>query len=129
MTSWREWAWNELDVVREAGRWRSPVTVDARGPEGTLVDGTKVVSFASNDYLGLSAHPALARAAHEAIDWWGTSSTAARLIVGSRPVHDELEAALWVTKADIADFPNRGMTMPRLDSIARRLIEDWLVGV
>lgn len=42
---------------------------------------------------------------------------------------DELEAALWVTKADIADFPNRGMGLPRADSIARRLIEDWLITV
>jgi NAD+ diphosphatase len=42
---------------------------------------------------------------------------------------DELEAALWVTKADIADFPNRGMGLPRMDSIARRLVEDWLAGV
>ena len=107
MTTWRDWAWGELNVVREAGRWRSPVTVDARGPEGTLIDGTKVVSFASNDYLGLSAHPALARAAHDAIDWWGTSSTAARLIVGSRPVHDELEAALasWKGEERAVLFP------------------------
>jgi 8-amino-7-oxononanoate synthase len=53
-----------------------------------------VVSFASNDYLGLSAHPAVAAAAHEAIDRWGTGATASRLVVGTRPIHDDLEAAL-----------------------------------
>jgi 8-amino-7-oxononanoate synthase len=53
-----------------------------------------VVSFASNDYLGLSAHPAVIAAAHDALDRWGTSATASRLVVGNRPVHDELEAAL-----------------------------------
>ncbi|MGE0309406.1 MAG: aminotransferase class I/II-fold pyridoxal phosphate-dependent enzyme, partial [Acidimicrobiia bacterium] len=50
--------------------------------------------FASNDYLGLSVHPALAAAAKEAIDRWGTGSTASRLIVGTRPGHAAIEADL-----------------------------------
>jgi len=53
-----------------------------------------VVSFASNDYLGLATHPAVVAAAHAALDRWGAGSTSARLIVGSRPVHAELESAL-----------------------------------
>ncbi len=53
-----------------------------------------MVSFASNDYLGLTQHPAVVAAAHDALDRWGTGSGSARLIVGSRPVHSELEAAL-----------------------------------
>ncbi|MDQ2649383.1 MAG: aminotransferase class I/II-fold pyridoxal phosphate-dependent enzyme, partial [Actinomycetota bacterium] len=44
--------------------------------------------------LGLAAHPAVAAAAHAAIDRWGTGSGSSRLVVGSRPVHDELEAEL-----------------------------------
>jgi 8-amino-7-oxononanoate synthase len=52
------------------------------------------VSFASNDYLGLTQHPRVVAAAHAAIDRWGTGSGAARLIVGSRPVHTDLEHAL-----------------------------------
>src|SRR4029077_15816083 len=47
-----------------------------------------------NDYLGLTQHPAVLAAAHAAIDRWGTGSGAARLIVGSRPVHSELEREL-----------------------------------
>ncbi|HUI04784.1 MAG TPA: 8-amino-7-oxononanoate synthase [Acidimicrobiales bacterium] len=81
--------------LKDDNRWRSPVTFDARGPEGVLgEDGTKVVAFASNDYLGLSLHPAVVAAAHEALDTWGTGAGASRLVTGSRPVHDELEAAL-----------------------------------
>ena len=53
-----------------------------------------VVSFASNDYLGLATHPAVVAAAHEALDRWGAGSGASRLVTGSRPVHHELEAAL-----------------------------------
>ena len=56
-----------------------------------------VVSFASNDYLGLTQHPAVRAAARGAIDVYGTGSGSARLIVGSRPVHSRLEdrVAAW----------------------------------
>ena len=95
MTDWRDWADRESARVREAGQWRAPRDLDAAGPEGKLApDGRPVVSFASNDYLGLTQHPAVVRAAHDAIDRWGTGSGAARLIVGSRPVHSELEREL-----------------------------------
>src|SRR5207237_8409252 len=57
-------------------------------------EGRPVVSFASNDYLGLTQHPAVVAAAHAALDRWGAGSGAARLIVGSRPVHSELEDEL-----------------------------------
>jgi 8-amino-7-oxononanoate synthase len=90
------------------GRWRGPVTFDGRGPEGLLAeDGHKVVTFASDDYLGLSRHPAVVAAAHEAIDRWGTGSGGSRLVAGSRPVHDELEGTLatWTGTERAAVFP------------------------
>jgi len=93
MTRWRAWAEGELDGIRAAGRWRRPRTFDAWGPVGRI-DGRPVVSFASNDYLGLTTHPAVIAAAHEALDRWGSGSGAARLIVGSRPGHEALEQAL-----------------------------------
>src|SRR5206468_2136251 len=98
MTSWRDWAAGELDEIRAAGRWRQPRTFDAWGPVGTI-DGRFMVSFASNDYLGLTTHPAVVGAAHDALDRWGSGSGAARLIVGSRPGHEALERALADWKA------------------------------
>src|SRR5205823_3677428 len=68
---------------------------------GSLTDdggNRAVVSFASNDYLGLTQHPAVVGAAHAALDRWGAGSGAARLIVGSRPVHTELEHELAAWK-------------------------------
>ncbi|MCC6227182.1 MAG: aminotransferase class I/II-fold pyridoxal phosphate-dependent enzyme [Microthrixaceae bacterium] len=56
--------------------------------------GEGVVSFAGNDYLGLSQHPEVTAAAHAALDDLGAGAGAARLIVGSRPVHDRLEVAI-----------------------------------
>ncbi|MEX1008614.1 MAG: 8-amino-7-oxononanoate synthase [Acidimicrobiia bacterium] len=93
MKSWDDWADHEAKLVKDAEQWRAPLDLDAHGPEGMLGD-RRVVSFASNDYLGLTHHPAIVAAAHTALDRWGTGSGSARLIVGSRPVHSELEAAL-----------------------------------
>jgi 8-amino-7-oxononanoate synthase len=82
-----------LDAVVEDGRWRAPLEFDALGPAGRL-GGAPVVSFASNDYLGLSAHPAVIAAAQAALARWGSGAGASRLVTGSRPVHTELELAL-----------------------------------
>jgi 8-amino-7-oxononanoate synthase len=101
VSAWSEWAESEAGEIRAARRWREPRDFDGAGPVGTVdTDGTaaSVVSFASNDYLGLSQHAAVVAAAHEALDRWGAGSGSARLIVGSRPVHGELERALAVWK-------------------------------
>ena len=106
--SWHPWADRERDRIRSAGQWRAPRDLDAAGPEGKLApDGAPVVSFASNDYLGLTQHPSVVAAAHAALDRWGAGSGAARLIVGSRPVHSELEAALasWKRTEAAVQFP------------------------
>ena len=106
--SWRAWAEQELGSIRAAGRWREPHDLDARGPTGNLAaDGRPVVSFAGNDYLGLSIHPAVRDAATEALARWGAGAGSARLIVGSRPVHTQLEAELadWRATEAAVVFP------------------------
>ncbi len=94
--TWAEWAEVQLDEIRASGRWRTPRTFDAHGVAGAL-QGRPVVSFASNDYLGLSAHASVNAAAKEALDRWGSGATASRLVVGDRPCHIELETeiAAW----------------------------------
>jgi 8-amino-7-oxononanoate synthase len=106
--SWDAWAASESERVRAAGQWRAPRDLDAAGPAGTLApDGRQVVQFASNDYLGLTQHPKVVAAAHDALDRWGAGAGAARLIVGSRPVHTELERALagWKGTESAVLFP------------------------
>jgi 8-amino-7-oxononanoate synthase len=96
----------QLARVVDDGRWRAPREFDAQGPEGRL-EGADVVSFASNDYLGLSTHPAVRAAAHDAIERWGTGAGASRLVTGSRPVHAELEHELarWKGTEAAVCFP------------------------
>ncbi len=81
----------ELAAIRAAGRWRDVRELDATGPVTGTVDGRTVVVFASNDYLGLSHHPAVVAAGKAALDRWGAGSGASRLVVGSRPGHRALE--------------------------------------
>jgi 8-amino-7-oxononanoate synthase len=111
-TAWDERVADELDAIRAAGRWRQPrdlATADAMTGAVHDADGVPhdVVSFASNDYLGLTHHPAVLAAAHEALDRWGTGTGASRLVVGSRPLHTELEAELaaWKGTDDAVLFP------------------------
>ena len=92
-SEWSEWFESEEGRIKDAGRWREPRSFDALGPIGDL-DGRRLVSFASNDYLGLTAHPDVVAASLEATRRWGTGAGASRLIVGSRPVHHDLESAL-----------------------------------
>jgi 8-amino-7-oxononanoate synthase len=60
----------------------------------TTIRGRSVVNFASYNYLGLNGHPEVSGAARAAIDKYGTSAAASRLVAGERPVHRELETRL-----------------------------------
>jgi glycine C-acetyltransferase/8-amino-7-oxononanoate synthase len=63
------------------------------------LDGRRVILLASNNYLGLSTHPAVAKAAIDAIRAYGVGAGASRLVSGSMLPHQELEAALARFKA------------------------------
>jgi len=60
----------------------------------THIDGREYINFSSYNYLGLSGHPAVNKAARDAIDRYGTSSSASRLVAGERPIQRKLEEAL-----------------------------------
>jgi 8-amino-7-oxononanoate synthase len=69
---------------------------EVASPQGARVklEGREVLSFSSNDYLGLANHPALKEAAAAAIEKFGAGAGAARLISGSHSPHHDLENAL-----------------------------------
>jgi 8-amino-7-oxononanoate synthase len=64
----------------------------AQGAHVTI-DGQRVVSFCSNDYLGLAADPALVATAHVALDQCGVGAGAAHLITGHHRLHHDFETA------------------------------------
>ncbi len=65
--------------------------------ETSLIDGREYMNFASYNYLGLSGDPEITAAAVEAMNRYGTSVSASRLVSGEKPLHGELER-------EIADF-------------------------
>lgn len=60
----------------------------------TMVDGRTYINFASYNYLGLSGHPRVNKAAQNAIERYGTSVSASRLVAGERPIQRALEEEL-----------------------------------
>ena len=67
---------------------------EARLGATTLMNGKQLINFGSYDYLGLNQTSAVGEAAKAAIDLYGTSVSASRIVAGERPVHRELERAL-----------------------------------
>lgn len=65
----------------------------AAGAE-TVIDGRKLINFASYDYLATNTDPDVHAAAKAAIDRYGISASASRLVAGERPLHLELEKAI-----------------------------------
>jgi 8-amino-7-oxononanoate synthase len=84
----------ELDVREALGLRRALRRVDARDGCHVTTGGRPLVNVASNDYLGLSTHPALAEAAARAARDWGSGSAASRLVCGSLAPHHVLEESI-----------------------------------
>jgi 8-amino-7-oxononanoate synthase len=59
-----------------------------------FIDGREYLNFSSYDYIGLNRHPVVSQAAKAAIDQYGTSVSASRIVSGERVFHRELESAL-----------------------------------
>jgi glycine C-acetyltransferase len=81
------------ELVEKALDWRLK-TVQGPSEPVTVVDGKKVIVLCSNNYLGLTTHPKLKKAAIEAIKTHGVGSGAVRPISGTMDLHMELERRL-----------------------------------
>ncbi|HNR54735.1 MAG TPA: glycine C-acetyltransferase [Flavobacteriales bacterium] len=85
---------NELKSIEEAGLFkRERIITSEQGAEIT-VNGRKVLNFCANNYLGLSSHPEVIRAAHATLDSHGYGMSSVRFICGTQDIHKELEAKL-----------------------------------
>jgi len=87
-----------LGVLRQQGLRRNLRRVDsAQGPR-IKTGGKTLLNFSSNDYLGLASHPALKKAAADAVKRFGAGAGASRLVSGSLAPFHELEEALAAFK-------------------------------
>lgn len=85
---------DEVAALRERHLYRAlRVMSSAQGPI-VSVDERRLISLASNDYLGLTHHPRLREAALQAVRDFGVGSGAVRTIAGTMRIHEELEAEM-----------------------------------
>ncbi len=93
---------------RKLRTWSPGLKPNELKEEGEETQSTSLIDLASNDYLGLSRHPSLTKAAQEAMIADGVGAGASRFVTGGRPVHLALEEALasWLGRERIFLFPS-----------------------
>ena len=88
----------EIEQLRQKGLFRRLRVVESEQRSRCLIDGREVITLSSNNYLGLTTHPRLRRAAIEAVERYGAGSGAVRTIAGTMSLHEDLEARLAAFK-------------------------------
>src|SRR5688572_21745401 len=89
---------NELQSLKQQGLYRRLRVLDGRPEAHTTFDHKSVVNLSSNNYLGLTTHPTLIKAAVDAVEKYGVGSGAVRTISGTMAMHMELERRLAAFK-------------------------------
>ena len=85
----------QVAQIRESGLYKKErVITSPQGAAITVKPGGEVINFCANNYLGLSDHPAVVKAAHAALDRWGYGMSSVRFICGTQDIHKELEGRL-----------------------------------
>ena len=85
----------ELKSIEEAGLFKKErIITTPQDAVIKLADGSEVVNFCANNYLGLSSHPRVVEAAKRAIDTHGFGMSSVRFICGTQDIHKELEAKI-----------------------------------
>jgi 8-amino-7-oxononanoate synthase len=92
----------EVDRIEAAGLLRRVRALDSASEPEVILNGRRVLCLASNNYLGLAAHPEVVDAATAAARRYGAGAGSARLITGGNVLHDELEARLAAFKGSEA---------------------------
>ena len=82
----------EINGIKEAGLYKNErIITSPQDAEITISTGEKVLNFCANNYLGLSNHPELIKAAREALDSHGFGMSSVRFICGTQDLHKTLE--------------------------------------
>jgi len=84
-----------LDEIRAAGLYKGERIIQSSQANRIAVsEDQTVINLCANNYLGLSDHPEIIKAAHEGLDRWGFGMSSVRFICGTQQIHKTLEARL-----------------------------------
>lgn len=82
----------EIEEIKEAGLYKQErIIASPQSADIVLQDGSEVINFCANNYLGLSSHPKVIEAAKNSIDSHGFGMSSVRFICGTQDIHKELE--------------------------------------
>lgn len=84
----------EVEDIKTSGLYKSERIISSPQGAEITVNGKTVLNFCANNYLGLSSHPEVIKAAHHAIDSRGYGMSSVRFICGTQDIHKELEKKL-----------------------------------
>lgn len=87
----KEFLANEIQSIKDQKLYKSERIIESPQGAEIEVNGKKVLNFCANNYLGLSSHPDLIKAAHEEIDHRGYGLSSVRFICGTQDIHKTLE--------------------------------------
>ncbi len=88
----KEYLQKEINAIKEAGLYKNErIITSPQDTEITVSSGKTVLNFCANNYLGLSNHPELIRAAKQALDSHGFGMSSVRFICGTQDLHKTLE--------------------------------------
>lgn len=93
-----EYLQTELDDMKKGGTFRNLVSLESDQGAKVVIEGKEVIQLSSNNYLGLTSHPRLRKAAIEAVETYGAGTGSVRTIAGTLTMHQELEEKLATFK-------------------------------
>ena len=92
--NFQEFLQNELEAIKEAGLYKNERLIEGPQQAAIQVNNKEVLNFCANNYLGLSNHPRLVKAAKDIMDQRGYGMSSVRFICGTQDSHKTLEAAI-----------------------------------
>jgi len=84
----------ELQNIKDSGLYKNERIIESPQNASISVNKKNVLNFCSNNYLGLSNHPDIIKAAKKGIDEWGFGLSSVRFICGTQSIHKNLENKL-----------------------------------
>jgi glycine C-acetyltransferase len=81
----------ELEKIKADGLFKTERIISTPQGAEIIANGKPVLNFCANNYLGLSSHPEIIKAAHQAIDSHGYGMSSVRFICGTQDIHKQLE--------------------------------------
>ena len=93
--AYKEHLKKQLEDIKSSGLYKNErIIVSPQGGDIRVSDGSEVINFCANNYLGLSSHPEVIQASKDVLDSHGFGMSSVRFICGTQDIHKTLEAKL-----------------------------------